>query len=351
MEKVTTLDGFLTEFGGKRKGWFHRKEYYRRDNTFLDKLYAFIDVHENTDIYYCVYNYENEDIDHCRMLGSPYFDFDIDLESEDALEELRKEVRMAVNYFATYWSIPVDMIEIYFSGSKGFHVVIPWQILGLQPDANLNQKFRRIAQLVVKQCKAEHLDMSIYDRKRLFRIPCSINSKSGLYKVPLTYEQLTNFTLQEIRDWAKEPRDYAFREPVYIKKSAEHYQEIFRKERLRGKLKKKRPKTYQIPEKRKPLLPCVVEILKTGAEKGRRNNTTVALASSLMQSGIKRGEAEDIILDWNASNTEPLTESEIVTTISSAYRTLCNGMGYGCQAFKDLGYCVGETCRLAKKSG
>ena len=337
------LDGFITEFGGKRDKWFHRKEYYKRDETFADKLDAFISSHNNTDVYYCVYNYENEDIDHCKMLGSPYLDFDTDIESEDAFDEVRKEVRMAMNYFVTYWKVPIGMIEVYFSGNKGFHLVIPYQVLGLKPDAELNMKFKQVAQLVIKQCNAKHIDTGIYDRKRLFRIPNTINAKSGLYKVPMTYEQLETMNLDDVIEWASIPRDFPFETPALSLKSAMHYKAMFKKKPV-----EKKKKAFQIPQKRKRLLPCVVEILKNGAEKGQRNNTTVALASSLMQSGIPRDETEDIILDWNQSNDEPLKESEISITVSSAYRTLCNGMGYGCQKFKDLGYCI-DTCKIANK--
>ena len=339
------LDGFITEFGGKRDKWFHRKEYYKRDETFADKLDAFISSHNNADVYYCVYNYENEDIDHCKMLGSPYLDFDTDIESEDAFDEVRKEVRMAMNYFVTYWKVPIGMIEVYFSGNKGFHLVIPYQVLGLKPDAELNMKFKQVAQLVIKQCNAKHIDTGIYDRKRLFRIPNTINAKSGLYKVPMTYEQLETMNLDDVIEWASIPRDFPFEAPALSLKSAMHYKAMFKKKPVE---KKKEKKAFRIPQKRKRLLPCVVEILKNGAEKGQRNNTTVALASSLMQSGIPRDETEDIILDWNQSNDEPLKESEISITVSSAYRTLCNGMGFGCQKFKDLGYCI-DTCKIANK--
>ena len=339
------LDGFITEFGGKRDKWFHRKEYYKRDENFADKLDEFISSHNNTDVYYCVYNYENEDIDHCKMLGSPYLDFDTDIESEEAFDEVRKEVRMAMNYFVTYWKVPINMIEVYFSGNKGFHLVIPYQVLGIKADAELNLKFKQVAQLVIKQCNAKHIDTGIYDRKRLFRIPNTINAKSGLYKVPMTYEQLETMNLDDVIEWASIPRDFPFETPALSLKSAMHYKAMFKKKPVE---KKKKKKAFQIPQKRKRLLPCVVEILKNGAHPPQRNNTTVALASSLMQSGIPRDETEDIILDWNQSNDEPLKESEISITVSSAYRTLCNGMGYGCQKFKDLGYCI-DTCKIANK--
>lgn len=344
---AVTLDGFITEFGGVLNGYFHRKEYYKRDAAFLDNVLHFIDLHNNTDIYYCVYNYENDDINHCKMLGSPYLDFDGSLDSEESFDEVRKEVRMAIHYFSTYWGIPVDMIEIFFSGSKGFHVIIPYEILGLQPDIELNLKFKQIAQLVAKQCNAKHIDMGIYDRKRLFRIPGSINHKSGLYKVPLTYQQLTEYSLEEIREWASEDRDHPFTEPAYVKKSADHYHELFLKKKPKNLAIKKRE--VVIPNKRKPLLPCALRVLKEGVMQGSRNNTTVALASSLMQSGVSRKDTEAILMDWNESNTPPLSESELITTVSSAYRSLESGLTYGCSSFRDLGYCVGKECRVLKK--
>lgn len=351
MAKLTSLDGFIVEVGGMKNGYFTRKKYLKHNEAFgleLDKIIS--GEFNSTDVYICMYNYENDDIDHCKMLGDFYLDFDADIEDEAAFNELRKEVCMVVNYFVTYWSIPKAMLRIYFSGHKGFHLIVPWMIWGLQPDAELNMKFKLLAKLIAKQCNAKHLDLGIYDRKRLFRVPGSINSKSGLHKVPLSYEQLAQFTLEEMIEWAGEPRypDW-WTGAQYIQKSAEHYKELFRREALKSKLKKHKKKKIELPKKRQPLLPCVVEILKLGVSKGQRNNTTVALASSLMQSGIKRDEAEDILLDWNQNNDPPLPESELVHTISSAYRTLCNGMGYGCQTFKDLGYCIGKTCKIAKK--
>lgn len=350
MQAIKTLDGFITEFGGVKNKIFHRKIYIKRDEDFSRKVENFIENHGNTDIYYCMYHYENNDIDNCKILGSPYLDFDGSIETDEEYEVIRNEVCLSVNYFKEYWKIPIDMIEIFFSGAKGFHVIIPFEILGLKPCSDLNVRNKMLARLVSKQCGCSHIDTGIYDRKRLFRIPGSINGKSGLHKVPLTYEQLTSFSLEEMKAWAAEPRESQVIAPRLIKESALHYVEIYRNTINKASKKKSmKKKEFVFPTKKKPLLPCVVEILKTGATKGQRNNTTVVLASSLMQSGIKRSEAEDILLDWNQSNEPPLKESEVCTTIASAYRGLVNGMCYGCTALKDLGYCVGDKCKITQK--
>lgn len=340
------MRGYLTEFGGIRNGFFHRNVFFERDESFEAHVEGFIQEHGSTDVYYCVYSYESEDIANCKLIGSPYLDFDAAIGTEEAFEALKREVRMALNYFAIYWGIPTSMIEVYFSGSKGFHVVIPYEILGIEPDDALNLRNKALAQLVALQCKSEHIDMAIYDRRRLFRIPNTINGKSGLYKVPLTYGQLTKFSLADIIEWASEPRPLAAMPPKFLPKSAGHYQ---RMQLHAERTERRQKKAIQIPKERRKLLPCVVEILKTGVGQGQRNNTAVALASSLMQSGVGRDEAEDILLAWNEDNAPPLPSAEIARTVSSAFRGLTNGMGYGCAKFKELGYCIGRECRLAKK--
>lgn len=340
------MSGYLTEFGGIRNGFFHRNVFFERNESFEARMKDFIQEHSSTDVYYCVYSYESDDIANCKLMGAPYLDFDADIGTEEAFDALKREVRMALNYFAIYWGIPTRMIEVYFSGSKGFHIVIPHEILGIEPDAALNLKNKALAQLVALQCKSKHIDMAIYDRRRLFRIPNTINGKSGLYKVPLTYEQLTRFTLSDIIEWASEPRPLVTMSPRFLPKSARHFQQM----QLHAKRKERRQKkAIQIPKERRKLLPCVVEILKTGVGQGQRNNTAVALASSLMQSGVGRDETEDILLAWNEDNVPPLPNAEIARTVSSAFRGLSNGMGYGCAKFKELGYCIGQVCRLARK--
>ena len=50
------------------------------------------------------------------------------------------------------------------------------------------------------------MDMSIYDQNRLFRIPNTKHQTSGLYKVQLRPNEFYNFTVEEIKTLAKQPR-------------------------------------------------------------------------------------------------------------------------------------------------
>ena len=98
----------------------------------------------------------------------------------------------------------------------------------------------------------------------------------------------------------------------------------------------------------KKLLPCVEYLLQNGAEKGQRNNCTIALASSLFQIGHSREEVIEILDTWNQTKNEvPIPDRELYTTINSAYNNSRNGIYYGCSAFRELGVCV-KNCPINK---
>lgn len=85
--------------------------------------------------------------------------------------------------------------QVYYSGSKGFHVVIPMQVVGAKPASDLNTvQYRKLAHFMTELTGIE-VDHAIYSRARLFREPLTIHGKTGLYKVPLRAGQY---------EWARE---------------------------------------------------------------------------------------------------------------------------------------------------
>lgn len=65
------MDGFLTEFGGSKNGFFNRNIYVPRDEGFADRVSKLLANFNNTDVYYGVYNYQSDDIAECALYGSP----------------------------------------------------------------------------------------------------------------------------------------------------------------------------------------------------------------------------------------------------------------------------------------
>jgi len=128
------------------------------------------------------------------------FDFD-----GENLEAVRDETYKFVMYLYHTFDIPFEYLRIAFSGSKGFHVTLTMAAFTdkQQPKEDFYKIYKGIAEDLAGEFK--FIDFSIYERSRLFRMINTINSKSGLYKIPLVYDEL-EMSIDEIKALAKKPR-------------------------------------------------------------------------------------------------------------------------------------------------
>lgn len=115
-------------------------------------------------------------------------------------------------------------IRAFFSGNKGFHVeVILNEFLS-------RQEFVNVVFNMAHDLKT--FDVRINDEARVIRAPFTINPKSGLYKIPLTIDQLNTYAIEDIKINAADistakPYDYfkeanwriAMPEPITILKT------------------------------------------------------------------------------------------------------------------------------------
>lgn len=333
------MDGYIKEFAGSKNGFFNRNLFIKHDDNFNKMVSSIIKRFENKDVYYCIYSFEEKDL---LLQGSFYIDIDNDIEDESGFKDALVQTRRVVNYFQAYFNIPREMQQIYFSGSKGFHILIPALIMNARPSKTLNDTYKVMASYIKRHVDCGLIDTRIYDSKRLFRIPNTINTKGNMYKVPVPLSLLDKCTLNDMRDWASMPRESNFSSPVPIKEAMVRYSGFESCFNVAVKVEKK---TIKIPDKPRDLMPCVKKLLEDGAIKGQRNNCTVALSSSLIQNGYDIDSTIGILLEWNSNNEPPLDEQEINVTAKSAHAMVLSGKGYGCSAFKDIDLCVGAECK------
>lgn len=352
---MNKYDGWRVELGGVVNGYFSRKNYLFVGEKDYDELkQEFVDLCHNRDVYQCAYAYKNDDYDHCEMIADPYLDFDTeDIEDPAEWEELTREVKYVLNYIESSMGIPPEELRVYFSGSKGFHVIIPHELIGLAPSTVLNQSLRYFALglsyvLNGRKVRKNCIDTGIYDRKRLIRIPGTINSKSGLYKIPVSIDQLYNFCYNDVREAARAPREDPAASLTYRSVAREGFLEIVelgKRYEAESTGRKYRRRINKEARTDKKLLPCAEKLLKEGAERGSRNHSCYALASSLLQAGYEKEEMEEVIVKWNDDLEEPLPGSEVEATIKSAEKNFDNGMMVGCGKYRELDLCV-TTCSL-----
>jgi len=230
----------------------------------------------------------------------------IDIDNEDDKEASRNSAIRVVNRLNTLYGIPPEDLFIYYSGNKGFHVYLCDRLLGIQ-----NQYFDEIG----AKCKSfisenfadiPHIDTVIYEDHRLIRIPNSKHSKTCLYKIEITFQEL-NSDLTGILEKAKEPRSL---------NRIKVYSDIVRNDRLHDDFMSFFH-GIKIVDNR------VNDGTFWGAmEKGERNEGYFKQACALFTySELSEQSILEIIQSINAGSSTPLEKHELKLIVRSANRT------------------------------
>jgi KaiC/GvpD/RAD55 family RecA-like ATPase len=140
------------------------------------------------------------------------FDFD-----SNNIEESRKDALSVIERLDKL-GIKNTNINIYFSGGKGFHVV-------LSTNHEFTPKQAKNAALSIAK-GLDTFDSVVYNSNRIFRLPYTKHPESGLYKIPLSFEELKNNSIEEIKIIASE--EYAPEDEVEVKLNSNLIQKIFK---------------------------------------------------------------------------------------------------------------------------
>lgn len=345
------INPYYTELGGSKNHVFQRNYFYQCDDNLPNHIASFKQKYNNIDCFQCLYYYSKLDKD--ALLYAPfYLDLDSDITTDKKYEKIRPYISRAYMVFLKEFKLKEDEIDLYFSGSKGFHITIDPRVLGIVPNKDLNAIYKAWAIHIALSYDVPIIDMKIYDKRRLFRMPNTINSKTGLYKVKINQDMLYSFSYSDLKKYASEQHpiqetshNINMNAALYFYEKSKNYNRRLDNARL---AQQEKDKNFEIPEEKQPLLPCIKTILEEGSIQGSRNNTLIILASGLLQSGYQLEEVEDIALKWNQINDPPLTDGEVTTTVHSAYAMLKSGRRYGCSSIKEMGLCSSNKCKLGE---
>jgi hypothetical protein len=155
-----------------------------------------------------------------------------------------------------------------------------------------------------------NVDYAVYDKVRLWRIPNTINSKSGLYKIPLSIYELFSLTIPEIQELAKAPREGTFFDDnATLNPNLNRLYMDVKEEVLKPASKPKNTGDRRYKE-----------FLQEGAKEGERNNALSSYAGKLRASGIPEEEAKVILKSLNQTQcAPPLEEKEVNGILKSVY--------------------------------
>jgi hypothetical protein len=232
------------------------------------------------------------------------------------LELSRADAVKLTHFFIEKFGMTEDEIRVYFSGSKGFHVLVNPVVFGVKPHKQLHRIYKFIAVNLETQLNLQSLDKgSIYGHGRMWRMVNSIHFKSGLFKVELNHEELKGDLRNVINNYAKAPRpdlyppdevEYNLNDAAaeWFSRMEASWEEVEKLQADRVTLKD------EVLSKMDGLPVCVQFILERGILKsGDRNKATMALASYYKDTGHSQQETTSVLLDWVKKIPKSFTSS------------------------------------------
>lgn len=246
----------------------------------------------------------------------------------------------------------VKNVGVKFSGSKGFHLIVPWKALpkeinGMKTSEMFPEWARIVTQFVTESIKKELIskisdlskpnkyvkdfqvsdevmpDLILVSPRHLFRMPYSLHEKTALASIVLSLEELKNFQLTDAN-----PMKLKIKNFMPDSKEGEASQ-LFREALDWYKGKGVSPKTFQqnsgkfSPIKFEKLSddtfpPSIKEILK-GIKDGKKRALFILL-NFFRFINVDKEEIEKRIFEWNKKNTPPLLDGYIQSQLLWSYR-------------------------------
>lgn len=239
-------------------------------------------VANNEELYRSTYSFNDKIIEHfdsgrkspSGFIGTYYLDhllFDIDKGKNDDKITLHR-ARTFIDTLIHEWHLFEDNIMIWFSGT-GYHIVtsdffnfIPSPELPKVVKATLDKYFPEI-------------DTSFYMSPGLIRVGNTINKKSNLYKIPLSYEEFTTLDAQGILTLAQKPRTTFKFEYIPGQK---HHSALIVQPELNNKERKQRIDAgFQ-----SRIVTCVQTMYDLGEQKGTRHDRIMRMTSAWRRAGV-----------------------------------------------------------------
>ena len=258
----------------------------------------------NQELYLSYYRYDNEAVEHVKKYnslkgfdGNVYINnivLDIDKGKQTDIELLEK-TREFVNDMCYGMDIDESYVIPWFSGN-GYHIALS-DVYKFESGVDLPR--------VVKNTLTNDFPAAdnIYDKTRLIRANYTVNKKTGLIKIPLSMDELFNYSAEEIHKLANlsgKLEDVI--RPVNIQhKKVEN--------RLRTPIVNSIKKSKRVVSRSTELsdemvtpnqiAPCVQNMYRVGPQSGNRRNTLLRIISYYRRNGIPFSAALAMAQDWS----------------------------------------------------
>jgi hypothetical protein len=336
---------FYVEFARSKDNIFRRND--MRAVTLLTygkTCMEYIEKHKEWSTYASYFQYNHIDPYEADALRGHFV---LDFDDESDLRKAQKDAYDVFHYLTSSprFKIPANMIKVYFSGKKGIHLLVPYQVFGIEWHPNLDQIYRIIAESLKNLTANKTLDLSIYERRRVIRLPYSFHSDTGSYKVQIQFKHALMYTEEQLRELAKDSmhgRNIAYEPPRLIDAAAKTFLEAEKLFKSRFKQKFNTTANSEVLDFDPP---CIEEMIEEGPVKGKRNNMAAIIINHWKQRGHSEQEIWELLTEWNDKATRNrLSAGDLKTVFQSITRRPYH---YGCSKIMEIWDCP-ATCRESK---
>ncbi len=263
---------------------------------------------DTNEAYLSAFTYGPEMVAHMKAAGSvagyaepvfaEYVTLDLDGTGADPVADALDRARRLLAWMETAAAANLDAVPCWFSGGKGFHVMIsmaglehPGMGTGPEPGAAFNGTARRFALLLDGETRCKP-DPAVFDKVRIIRAPNTRHPKSGLYKVRIPADELLALSADGVRRLAAEPRPVELAEPV-----AGWCDWTLPELWGRAQLETRNPAPAPAPADRCALNRDTLAFIRAGAPPGERERRCFMAAANLAELGADERLAGALLLD------------------------------------------------------
>ncbi len=247
-----------------------------------------------------------------------------DFDSAKNLDLALTDARIFVRRFCERFDVPPAALRCFFSGAKGFSIEIPGSLfagLGPAPAPTLAVRLKALALVLAEGLTT--LDSTIYDPVRLWRVPNTVNGKSGFHKIPLTVHELLTLDTEEIRQLAVAARDIEHVPDDEWEAQADLvalWQETADRPQPRRTAKRHDTATRRLTDGQAT---AIVTAVSPSWTLGQKHDLALCLAGFLASSGVGEEQTVAIIERLAASDERP---DDRINSALSTYHRLDTGL-------------------------
>ena len=201
----------------------------------------------NKDYYISIYKYNEEQKKRVEANGTVSGIRDVttdilvwDFDNANNPDDARQDVVSLAHRLVEKYNIDPDAIQCYYSGSKGFHVVLYLGNHQVTPE-----QFKKATATIAEGLKT--FDAVVSDPARVIRLEYTKHPKTGLFKIPLHITDVDELSMDDIKDLAISSReDIEFSAaPVALPKDLFKIEEKKKKEPIELEEQSKPPKGWK----------------------------------------------------------------------------------------------------------